>query len=521
MGQVLRPKSPQTLILTADDRLIASNADGGLYVAAAHVVLLGVRAGRNMAALSYVYVIGADSLAGGAVNAANSGMAIYGGLILSALVNTPSFFPQGPDGPSAVVGYNIAPLLTGNFNQNAMLGPNILRNYRPGGTELFGDVFIGAGVQENNRILNANGGTNAFNVMIGYNVARGAVGLAVSGAGTVFGGNVFIGAEVVENHGFDGPVPGSVCANNVFIGRQVGRAVSSGQNTNAQANVFIGNAVGSTFTRGSENVAVGSGIAVGNAAFSDMTSLILVGANITHNPVVAASGNIIIGAGAIMSGMGSGNVFIGHGVNGDNAINAGSLHFLLASNVGASVRNLLYGKFADVGPGPGGLILGNSSNANRDIPGFNVFKILNGSWDGTPPIGGGLLYGAAGGLHWVDTNGNDSLLAGPGGEIAPPALAAGVTNNWAPAGIGSAVLVEVTVDAGGSQLSGMTGGFPGHQVTLFVSGGQLDLNDEDAGSLAANRFHGVSGAGIIVADGQSVTLLYDGLIDRWRPIASF
>lgn len=441
MGQISTPASPQSLILTATDRLVAANADGGLAIAAAHVVLLGESAGRNMGPLQYMYVIGASSAAGGMVNVGNNGSSIYGGLILSALTNAIGT-TQGPDGPILAMGYNIAPALVNRVGNTQFIGDNQFASYPAGGLELFGNVFLGSQVQQFNRVLNANGGAASFNVMIGYRVARCAAAIATDGGGTVFGSNVFIGAEVAELGGFDGPVPGSVCFNNVFIGRQVARQVSNAQNTNAQANVFIGNAAGAAFTRGSENVAIGSGVAVGTVAFSDMTGLVLIGANITHNPVVAAQGNIIIGNGAIMSGMVSGNIFIGPQVNGDNAINAGSLHFLLSSNVGAAIRNLLYGKFSDATPGPGGLILGNSSNANRDIPGYNIFKILDGTITGVAPVGGGFFYGKAGAIHWVDPGNNDYDLT-TGGTLgsftvatlpaAPPALSrAFVTDALAP-----------------------------------------------------------------------------------------
>jgi hypothetical protein len=67
----------------------------------------------------------------------------------------------------------------------------------------------------------------------------------------------------------------------------------------------------------------------------------------------------------------------------------------------------------------------------RDIPGVNVVKIINGSWDSTPPVGGALLYSGAGGvIHSVDEAGNDTNLTNgslgsflvAGLPAAPPAL---------------------------------------------------------------------------------------------------
>lgn len=515
MGQVSTPQSPQSLILTALDRLVAANADGGLAVGASHVVLLGEDAGQNLGALSYIYVIGADSLKGGLGQVAQNGTVVYGALSLSALTNAVA---PTVDGPLVVIGHNNFPQQVSRVGNSVIVGDNIGANMPAAGDCVYGAVLIGPDVVRYQRILAGNSGDVGFHdsVMIGARVLRGMSTFATNGSGAVAANNVLIGADIMRDAGFDGGIPGVTASANVIIGQGAAQGAAAGQNTSFQQNVIIGQgAVNGTTTLGS-SVCIGVGVGNFGVGCSDLT---LVGAGITGGLQANQNSNVALGSRCSLSGIGSRNVLLGPNCNATSELPNFANDRLLIQNGNGT---LIYGNFAAAGPGPGGLILGNSSPANRDLPGFNIVKIINGSWDGvTAPVGGGFLYSAAGSLHWVDTAGNDKLLAGAAGEIAPPALAAGQTDDWAPAGIAAAVLVEVTVDAAGSQLSGMVGGFAGHQVTLFVSGGQLDLLDEDAASAAANRFHGVMGAGIIVADGQSVTLLYDSLIDRWRPIASF
>jgi hypothetical protein len=117
--------------------------------------------------------------------------------------------------------------------------------------------------------------------------------------------------------------------------------------------------------------------------------------------------------------LGSRCILLGAGANSSAELAAGSDHFLVETvNSSTGVRrNLMYGNMGTV-PGATvtacGLVFGLSSAANRDLPGMNVVKILEGSWDGTNPVGGGLFYyDAATGLHFVGAAGTDTVLAPP------------------------------------------------------------------------------------------------------------
>jgi hypothetical protein len=114
-----------------------------------------------------------------------------------------------------------------------------------------------------------------------------------------------------------------------------------------------------------------------------------------------------------------------------------------------------------------------------------------------------------------------------GGVITPPPLAAGTTNNYAPAGISGAVVVLQASNAANSTLTGIdasSGGAinPDGQVLYLynISGGTLTLNHNDAGSAAGNRFINAAAANKVLAVGQMAMLFYDaaafGGIGAWR-----
>lgn len=96
---------------------------------------------------------------------------------------------------------------------------------------------------------------------------------------------------------------------------------------------------------------------------------------------------------------------------------------------------------------------------------------------------------------------------------APAALAAGTTNNYNPANLATARVIEITPDAGGSSLSGLVAQ-SGHVITFVNRGvGDLTLLDENAGSTAANRFDLI--ADLTIPSGGSATLYYSANATRW------
>lgn len=104
--------------------------------------------------------------------------------------------------------------------------------------------------------------------------------------------------------------------------------------------------------------------------------------------------------------------------------------------------------------------------------------------------------------------------------LSPAALAAGTTNNWAPAGLATARQIRVSTNNAGSSLSGIdaTGLPAGMLLTLENLGptGELTLLDQNAGSTATNRIIGVAATDFGIPVGDSITLFYDATTTRWR-----
>lgn len=94
-------------------------------------------------------------------------------------------------------------------------------------------------------------------------------------------------------------------------------------------------------------------------------------------------------------------------------------------------------------------------------------------------------------------------------------------NNTAPAGFGPTVgRVDVTLGAGAAtNFTGLTAGVDGQALLLCNTDATfaLTLNNQNAGSTAANRFAGSGDR--VLAPGQTAYLMYyGGTINRWRII---
>jgi hypothetical protein len=101
------------------------------------------------------------------------------------------------------------------------------------------------------------------------------------------------------------------------------------------------------------------------------------------------------------------------------------------------------------------------------------------------------------------------------GVIAPPQLTAG-ENDYAPTGLESASVVRLSTDAVYG-ITGLAGGAEGRVLCLINAGAfAVTLNDENAGSTAANRFG--FGTDLTLAASQGALLIYDGNAARWRLI---
>ena len=102
-------------------------------------------------------------------------------------------------------------------------------------------------------------------------------------------------------------------------------------------------------------------------------------------------------------------------------------------------------------------------------------------------------------------------------DISPAQIIAN-QNDYNPASLAGAVIVRLTTDAS-RNITGLQGGADGRIVSI-VNVGSFDivLTDEDALSLAANRF-ALTGNLTLRAD-QGVILVYDSTSSRWRVAGS-
>ena len=102
------------------------------------------------------------------------------------------------------------------------------------------------------------------------------------------------------------------------------------------------------------------------------------------------------------------------------------------------------------------------------------------------------------------------------GVVAPATMTAD-QNDYAPAGLAAASVLQVSTDAART-LSGLAGGAEGRIVVVVNVGSQtLTLLDDSASSLPANRFS--LGASLTLAARQSALLRYDGTAARWQALA--
>ncbi len=94
--------------------------------------------------------------------------------------------------------------------------------------------------------------------------------------------------------------------------------------------------------------------------------------------------------------------------------------------------------------------------------------------------------------------------------------AAGANNNVTPAApaIGTINRLKVDTTAGAANFTGLVAGADGQLLWILnVGANALTLNNQNAGSTAANRFSGVDD--FIIPANDSLLIYYDTTIARW------
>lgn len=107
------------------------------------------------------------------------------------------------------------------------------------------------------------------------------------------------------------------------------------------------------------------------------------------------------------------------------------------------------------------------------------------------------------------------LEISPDAAITPTVISVS-QNNYAPTGIGSAVLMRLSSNSN-IELTGLVAPSPAAARVLFmvnVGSEDIKLKNESVSSSAANRF-AISGD-ITVQSNESMTLIYDPVSARWR-----
>lgn len=114
----------------------------------------------------------------------------------------------------------------------------------------------------------------------------------------------------------------------------------------------------------------------------------------------------------------------------------------------------------------------------------------------------------------------NALVWGPlqlSNTIAPASLAAGNANDYAPAGLASAETIRQAVNASVvATITGLTAQGSGRRITFQNLGtGQLTFSNEDANSVAANRFSLPGSAAWELVQNSAMTFVYDSTTSRW------
>ena len=393
--------------IVAIDRITSTNSGAGQT--GGDVFFVGAGAGQYTQ-LSDLIIIGHNALSAGTagtpVTDANlAGTIVIGSGAASVLTSATGQGGIGQNGPNTVIGFNALHTAI-NCNSSTVIGSNAFAQYNnPATLQQFGaNVFIGESVGKN--VTPTFGGNAAYeSVVIGYLAAS----APVSGQGGVdIGQTVVIGWKACGN--FVGTGGGTGIDRCVVIGAQAASGVGDTNNDN----VIIGFSAGAGIAGSSRNVYIGTDAKGGDGVTPDTDNVAIGSANNTTGVFAGVIGNVVIGAGASNS-TSSNCILLGVGCGSKNTQPISQLDGqLLFETVNTPITGtrsaILYGRISSASPG--GLVVGHSTpGVDRDIPGFNILKLINGSKTGVSPLGGGFLYSSAGALHWMGTSGTDTTIA--------------------------------------------------------------------------------------------------------------
>lgn len=436
MGQIANPAPPPSIILTSVDRLIASNADGGLSPLAAHIILFGENAGQNLGDLDGIIAMGGFALDAGLADADLHGTIVIGLNAMTALTSGTN--NDTPNSGLVVIGENAGRVLV-SCGDSVIIGAGALTNYIGDATAvgLARSVIIG------NSAMERLSGTSQCleNTIVGWRSGRGNINYLPAS----FSQNVFVGDQIAS------AAVSSVIGNTV-VGAGACLQLGSGGIGNANQNVVMGQGSGAGLDFGDENVLLGANVGLPNGAAGGQSANTIAG----FQANAFGSNNVILGKFATNNPLQSGGpndlcIVIGRGAGLTWPATRSNFAVLETFDpVGAVQRSCL---FADMESGA--VILGRSTEGvDRQTvnTGTNTVKILNGAAGTAAPVGGGRLFALAGQLNWLASSGIPYQLTGTYTFATLPAGTAGarafVSDALAPAfGVavagGGAVFVPV------------------------------------------------------------------------------
>lgn len=104
--------------------------------------------------------------------------------------------------------------------------------------------------------------------------------------------------------------------------------------------------------------------------------------------------------------------------------------------------------------------------------------------------------------------------------VSPAALAAGSTDDYDPTGLAAANVLRLTPDSTDSTLTGLAAQVDRLMLACNIgTAGDLVLEHQDVGSVAANRFILPGAVALTLGPGSAVRLWYDAISERWRALA--
>ncbi len=307
---------------------------------------------------------------------------------------------------------------------------------------------------------------------------------------------------------------------NTFVGMSSGSANTSGvantfsgfnsgkSNTSGNSNAFYGTSAGLFNTTGNNNAFLGAGAGISNTTGLNNTFV----GSFTAPLNTTGTNNTCVGDNAnFVNPSGNGNTDVGESAGFNNNGASGTTFIGTESGVTNTTgsNNTLLGAGSDLNTG--NLSNATAIGANAIVSSSNALVLgsINGLNGATADVNVGI--GVAAPQTRLDIRGDIALR-----QTTLPALAAGNNNNLA---IGNFSYIRISSNAGGSTITGISGGVDGKIVIILNTANNLTIADLNGASAAANQIQTLSGANLTTVGPGMITLIYDATVSNWIVMA--